>query len=98
MNKEEDKKKTKPCWSDDYTKLFKKEEYSATENVSAKIPRRILMLQSVNQPTLLLQLREKGIMLNDIIDAALALYIPCKNVDNKKTTDKIREKLEKMIM
>lgn len=79
MNKEEDKKKTKPCWSDDYTKLFKKEE-------------------EVNQPTILLQLQEKGITLNDIIDAALALYTPCRDVDNKKTTDEIREKLEKMII
>jgi alpha-ribazole phosphatase CobZ len=100
MNEEEDKKKTKTCWSSDYTKLFKKEEevYSATENVSTEIPRRSLMLQSTNQPTILLQLQEKGVALNDIIDAALALYTPCRDVDNKKTTDEIREKLEKMII
>lgn len=98
MNKEADKKKTKPCWSNDYTQLFKKEVNSVTENVTAEIPCQTPMLQSTNQPTILSQLQEKGITLNDIIDAALALYTPCRDVDNKKTIDEIREKLEKMII
>lgn len=49
-------------------------------------------------PAILKKLQKKGVSITDIIEAALALYVPCDGVDNNKSVREIHRRLEEIII
>ena len=49
-------------------------------------------------PTILKKLQKKGVNIKDIIEAALALYVPCEGVDDNKSVLDIYRRLKEIII